>query len=192
MGSHLTMMIKELVLFVAVGLTTAQDHYYCPDGWVVSELGGTVQCILLGGLNEKVTKRDAEVLCSFHEGWLVDMEEGHGSQKNNFLKYLIDDAVGSGGIGNAGMQWSEQWWIGASVSGRHGDHNWGNWTWDHAGSEVEWYDWMKDEPNDWESQNCLTFLKDQNLFGAGKYHWNDWDCEASARYICERDGMVLA
>ena len=23
------------------------------------------------------------------------------------------------------------------------------------------YDWMRDEPNDWHGQNCLTFLKDQ-------------------------------
>ena len=23
------------------------------------------------------------------------------------------------------------------------------------------FDWMKNEPNDWHGQNCLTFLKDQ-------------------------------
>ena len=23
------------------------------------------------------------------------------------------------------------------------------------------FDWMKNEPNDWEGQNCLTFVKDQ-------------------------------
>ena len=64
------------------------------------------------------------------------------------------------------------------------------------------YDWMRNEPNDWNSQNCLTFLKDQvrnlsfkknismtifkDIFGYGVYHWNDWDCQATARYICER------
>ena len=26
------------------------------------------------------------------------------------------------------------------------------------------YDWMRNEPNDWHSQNCLTFLKDQVCF----------------------------
>ena len=49
------------------------------------------------------------------------------------------------------------------------------------------YDWMRDEPNDHHSQNCLTFLKDQDIFGYFVWHWNDWDCEATAGYICEFD-----
>merc|ERR1712106_238903 len=116
------------------------------------------ECILLSG-EEMVTNDDASILCQFHGGWLVDMDEGRGPAKNNFLKSLISDADGQGGIGNAGMQYASQWWIGAHVYGHHNDHNWGNWTWD---------------------QNCLTFLKDQDIFGYGAYHWNDWDCGALA------------
>ena len=26
----------------------------------------------------------------------------------------------------------------------------------------------------------------KDLFGGGRYHWNDWDCESTVRYICER------
>ena len=52
------------------------------------------------------------------------------------------------------------------------------------------YDWMRDEPKDWRSQDCLTFLKDQDIFGYGVWHWNDWDCDRTAGYICERDGNV--
>ena len=49
------------------------------------------------------------------------------------------------------------------------------------------YDWMRGEPNDFRSQDCLTFLKDQDIFGFGVWHWNDWDCDATAGYICEKD-----
>ena len=37
-----------------------------------------VECILLSGKDERVTKADAAVICEFHEGWLVDMDEGRG------------------------------------------------------------------------------------------------------------------
>ena len=53
------------------------------------------------------------------------------------------------------------------------------------------YDWMRNEPNDFRSQDCLTFLKDQDLFGFGVWHWNDWSCSNTAGYICERDGATF-
>ena len=77
-----------------------QDTYTCPDGWHISDIGDEVQivrclilfltnqndyiifkkveCILLSGKDERVTKADAAVICEFHEGWLVDMDEGRG------------------------------------------------------------------------------------------------------------------
>merc|ERR1719334_1940997 len=138
-------MIGTLLLLVAA--VSSQDTHYCPDGWIVSEIGDKVECIMLSGLKEKVTKADAAAISGFHEGWLVDMDEGWGSQKNNLLKSMIVDKEGEiGHHGGPGMQWEDQWWIGATVSGRHGDHNWGNWTWDHTGGEIKWYDWI--------SQNC--------------------------------------
>ena len=59
---------------------------------------------MLGGVEEMVTQDDASILCQFHGGWLVDMDEGRGPAKNNFLKSLISDADGNGGIGFPGMQ----------------------------------------------------------------------------------------
>ena len=35
-------------------------------------------------------------------------------------------------------RWDKQWWIGATVHGSHSEHNWGNWTWDIDGSELQW------------------------------------------------------
>ena len=73
--------------------------------------------------------------------------------------------------------------------GSHSEHNWGDWRWDSTSTEVEWFDWMRDEPNDWHSQDCLTFLKDQDIFGFGVWHWNDWDCDNEAGYICEKEAV---
>ena len=33
------------------------------------------------------------------------------------------------------------------------------------------FDWMKNEPNDWHGQNCLTFLKDQVTENELKMNW---------------------
>merc|ERR1712013_34267 len=100
-----------LILAALSAVTLGQDTYYCPDGWVVSEIGGVTECILLGGLDEMVTNDDAAIICQFHGGWLVDMDEGRGSAKNNFLKSLISDADGQGGLGDAGMQWEIVEWV---------------------------------------------------------------------------------
>ena len=37
-----------------------QDTHYCPDGWVVSNVGQEIECVLLGGTNEYVTKVSVE------------------------------------------------------------------------------------------------------------------------------------
>ena len=76
-------------LAICVTLVLGQDTHYCPDGWVVADIGGIVDCILMGGVGEFVTKQDAEVLCEAHDGWLVDLDEGRGGQKNEFIKQLI-------------------------------------------------------------------------------------------------------
>merc|ERR1712142_598515 len=126
---------------LSVGLSLSQDTYSCPDGWIVSDVGGVVDCILLGGANEMVTKQDAEIICSFHDAWLVDLDEGHGGQKNKFIANLINE---------------------------------------------EQIDWADGEPNDWHRQNCLTYLTFFDPFGYHATHWNDWDCQQTARYICEK------
>merc|ERR1711971_956777 len=88
---HLLLLLSAAVL--------AQDTHFCPDGWHISEIGDEVECLLLSGVDERVTKADAAVICQFHEGWLVDMDEGRGPQKNNLIKSLINDAdPGSPGI----------------------------------------------------------------------------------------------
>merc|ERR1711976_382534 len=186
MGSVSSRMLGKIVAASLLALVAGQDTHYCPDGWQVSDVGHTIECILLGGLEEKVTKHDAEIICASHNGWLVDMDEGHGGHKNDAIKRMLYEAVGQNNFGTPGFNFQDQWWIGATVQGHHDDHHFGNWTWDHNGVSLDWFDFYDGEPNDWHSQNCLTYLKDQDIFGYGVYHWNDWGCDYVARYICER------
>ena len=51
-----------------------------------------IECILLSGVDERVTKSDAETICAFHEGWLVDMDEGRGDYCK--LIWLNDRNIG--------------------------------------------------------------------------------------------------
>merc|ERR1712215_82589 len=90
----LTNMAHLLLFLGLLAGIFAQDTHYCPDGWSVSDIDGEIECILLSGLQERVTKADAEAICASHDGWLVDMDEGTGPQKNNFLKQLVSQADG--------------------------------------------------------------------------------------------------
>merc|ERR1712168_801443 len=186
-------MLKLLVLISVFQAVLLQDTYYCPDGWTVMDVGGVIECILMGGLNERVTKQDATAICAFHGGWMVDMNESRGPQVSNFLKDLIREVqdVEDWQPSVPGPHYGSQWWIGATCDGNHhDDHNWGNWTWDNAGTELKYYDWMDGEPNDFRSQNCLTFVNNFVAFGFYNTYWNDWDCNEVARYICEMPGNV--
>merc|ERR1711890_182195 len=113
-GSEMAAYTTFLLTLLAV-TAWAQDTHYCPDGWHVSDVGDTIECILLSNIDERVTNQDAMAICAYHEGWLVDMDEGHGGEKNYLLKKLISDAEGQGRPGQPGQQWGDQWWIGATV-----------------------------------------------------------------------------
>ena len=56
------------------------------------------------GNNLHFCKDDAEIICQFHDGWLVEINEGQESDKNWFIKNLISDADGLGGLGKPGLQ----------------------------------------------------------------------------------------
>merc|ERR1712212_351697 len=116
---HRGNMLKLLVLISVFQAVLLQDHYYCPDGWTVMDVGGVIECILMGGLNERVTKQDATAICAFHGGWMVDMNEGRGPQVNNFLKDLIKEVqdVEDWQPSLPGPHYGSQWWIGATGPG---------------------------------------------------------------------------
>ena len=51
---------------------------------------------------------------------------------------MTHDSFDFGNFALFANRYDSQWWIGAHVYGPHGDHNWGNWTWDNNGLEVAW------------------------------------------------------
>merc|ERR1719186_877042 len=72
--------------------------------------------------------------------------------------------------------------------GLNADHDNGKWVWPHRNTTVEWFDWARGQPNDWENENCLTLLEFHDPFfpQARDYFWNDWKCGETAHYICEK------
>merc|ERR1712227_193585 len=93
MGVVLNPPVMKQIIFAAAVFVVAlsQDTNYCPDGWYVSDFDDKIECIYFGSQTEQVTKTDASVLCAARGGWLVDMDEGRGPAKNNFLKTLAFD-----------------------------------------------------------------------------------------------------
>merc|ERR1712059_39757 len=131
-----TKMAGKLILLLGlIAGAWCQDTHHCPDGWHVSDISGSIECILLSGLEERVTKEDAVAICAYHEGWLVDMDEGHGPEKNRFLRHLVTEAAGQGDAGWPGPKFDDQWWIGATVQGHHSDHQYGNYYWNDWGCD---------------------------------------------------------
>ena len=52
-----------------------------------------------------LSQPDAAATCGAHGGWLVDMDEGHGGEKNRLVRELISDAVGQGDWGIPGYKY---------------------------------------------------------------------------------------
>jgi len=169
--------------------TTAAPAGSCPENWqemkITQDSGEIVtECLLLGGADEFVTKQDAALICSAYGASLVELSDGSEPMANNFIKILIHEASDEGAWFDPGPRFDAQWWIGATCSGHHNTNHYGNWTWDESGKELEWFDWLQDEPNDYETQNCLAFVPNYNNFGSYNIHWNDLACDDIARFIC--------
>jgi len=166
----------------------------CEAGWKRIEIpqkagAPVVECVLLGDTAERVTKEDAEYICSGHGAHLAEISDGHPGQVNNFLKNLIHDADEGGSWFDPGPHYEEQWWLGATCNGHHSSHDWGHWTWDNSGAELTYFDWLNGQPNDFDTENCLAFVADYGPFGSYNLHWNDWGCDSLARYICMKRGV---
>ena len=130
-----------------------------------------------------IKKENRAIWKRFCYRWTVEI---HDTEMNKFVKeqlvkhyepqYLIP-----------GIKFDKQYWIGAKVHDpHHGESHYGNWTWTHSGREVGFFDWMHNEPNDWHTQNCMAYLVDQDVFGFGAWHWNDWSCDYVASVICQK------
>merc|ERR1712029_119730 len=101
-----------IALAALFAVALSQKTYYCPAGWTQEDFGGKTECIYFGDVSEQVTKEDAGVLCAARGGWLLDMDEGRGPAKNNFIKYcwlimlvlVIGDSLDISGDSNGGSE----------------------------------------------------------------------------------------
>ena len=101
--------MKQIFLLatVLVSYTLAQDTYHCPDGWTLEEDSTGCRCFLLSG-SESVTKRDAEILCDFHDGaWVSELDH---PGINYWLKSQLLKELPPGEYG--------QFWLGAETEAR--------------------------------------------------------------------------
>eukprot|EP00091_Calanus_sinicus_P018899 TRINITY_DN447_c0_g1_i10.p1 TRINITY_DN447_c0_g1~~TRINITY_DN447_c0_g1_i10.p1 ORF type:complete len:176 (-),score=45.65 TRINITY_DN447_c0_g1_i10:51-578(-) len=166
-----------LALVVLVAGAWAQDTYYCPDGWFLEEDRSGCRCFMLSG-GEMVTKDDADILCAFHEGWVGELDH---PGINYWLKSKL--------LANTEPGEFHQFWLGATTEGHHDpDHDQGVWNWPHMGTQVDWFDWARGQPNDYKNENCLALMEFHDPFFPNQrdYFWNDYHCDSAANYICEK------
>jgi len=191
---HTTIM-KLILAALLVGLAAAQDTTYCNDGWELYtvEWQGKAHhsCFWFGNNYEKVTHNTAKLLCQSMGGFLAEVP--YGPHLNNWIvnqlldrntKYFNVDS--ENGLGRP--HYETQYWLGARDFGHHNDHMPGHWMWEHRNTSVEWFDWGSDEPNNYNGQNCLTYLQYTDVFfpSFSTFKWNDWDCDVPADFICEQ------
>ena len=65
--------MKYLVALSLLCSVLAQETFYCPDGWHLYDGRGGCNCFWLAEY-EMVTRDDADVLCSFHEAWVAELD----------------------------------------------------------------------------------------------------------------------
>merc|ERR1711997_167248 len=191
-GSHKMRIVLASLLLLVVNCL-AQDTHFCPDGWDLHHPEGKDECKCFLFANEytRVNHADATALCNTHDGWLAEIEDGPDDDRF-IIKRLIEiwrtkkesaPAKVEGEL--TGPHYEDQWWIGAKSYTRHNEQNPGEWIWEHLNSTVEWFDWAPGQPDDYHRQQCLTFLRWMHGDDPD-YEWNDWDCNATADYVCER------
>merc|ERR1711892_916928 len=181
MGSKIvTIMQGVLVVFtVLAALVASQDSYHCPDDWEWQEHNGHGHCFFFS--TEQVTKQDAEILCSFHEGWLLEIDRPALNYwiKAQLLEKYTEKA-------DAKVPWGNQFWMGAVTMDHHNDHVNGNWMWPKQNVSVDWFDWGENEPNDYHTQFCMTYMEWRGIWNKD-YFWNDYNCDGVGHYICMKE-----
>merc|ERR1711976_191975 len=190
MGVLLRMLRGLLSAALLSTAVLAQDTHYCNDGWELytTEWHGKEHhsCFWFGNEYEKVSHDNAKLICEAMGGFLAEVP--FGPRLNYWIVGKLlekNDKFNEENPGLARPHFESQYWLGARDFGHHSEHVPGTWVWEHRNSTVEWFDWGEDEPNNFRGQNCLTYLMYEDWFGFKNYHWNDWDCDEAADFICE-------
>ncbi|XP_023331642.1 perlucin-like protein [Eurytemora carolleeae] len=182
-------MIRHILASLLLGLTLAQDTHFCNDGWELytSSWAGEEHhsCFWFGERREQVTHDSAKLLCNAMGGFMAEVP--YGPHLNNWIvnKLLEKYEKAVQEADTRRPDYGVQYWLGARDFGHHNDHLPGTWMWEHRNTSIEWFDWGDNEPNNFNGQNCLSYLHYESIFGFSEFKWNDWDCDAPADFICE-------
>merc|ERR1712110_958526 len=97
-------MILSLLVAAGLGLAAAQDTYSCPDGW-----------------DKEEDRSGANFVCAGHSGsWVAELDH---PGINYWLKARLLEAIPPGEYA--------AFWLGGRATGRHSEHQPGEWRWDH-------------------------------------------------------------
>merc|ERR1711953_1411918 len=185
-GAIVDRKMKAQIIFVValVAYVTAQDTFYCQDGWELFQREGKegmdeCSCYLFPTTLARVSHGDAKLAEPLdgapNNYWIVDQLQTRLYENNKPEDFE----------GLEGPRYDDIWWMGGKSYTKHDSHNPGEWVWETANTTIEWFDWAPNQPDDWHRQQCLTYLH-YNYFGVPTYQWNDWDCNTVADYICEK------
>merc|ERR1712168_852586 len=123
-------MLSYLLPLLVTTLVSGQDTYHCPDGWYWQEHHGVGHCFFFS--EEQVTKNDAEILCSFHEGYLVEIDRvAFNYWIKSMLLELYTPEV------DAKVPWGNQFWMGAVTEEHHSGQQQGT-TFGMTGAVMRW------------------------------------------------------
>merc|ERR1712080_579773 len=120
------------------------------------------------------------------DGWDLYTTTWHG-QEHHSCFWPLTQSLDRGQTAREGApNYGVQYWLGARDHGHHDAHRPVDWVWEERNTTVQWFDWGEDDPNNWNGQNCMTYLLYENIFGFKDFKWNDWDCDVAADFICEK------
>merc|ERR1712045_323036 len=117
--------MKYLLALTLLSTVLAQETFYCPDGWHLYDGRAGCSCFWLAEY-ESVTRDDADVLCSFHEAWVAELDS---PAINYWLKSELLKITDVGQF--------TQFWLGGFTNERHNENAPGEWFWPHANKTVE-------------------------------------------------------
>merc|ERR1719184_83752 len=118
-------MIYPIVIAASLGLVAAQDVYSCPDGWEKEEDRNGCRCFLISE-TEALTRSTADLVCAGHSGaWIAELDH---PGINYWLKSRLLEAIPPGEYA--------AFWLGGRATGRHSEHQPGEWRWDHMNTPL--------------------------------------------------------
>merc|ERR1719309_1406238 len=159
------MLIRIAILVAVFSVAFADESNYCEDGWdLYSVKWGPHEhhsCFYFGSRREQLSYANAEAVCNSYGAYLNSWIVHKLLEKNRDLE--------KDGLGRPHFE--TQYWLGAKDYGHHSSHMPGTWVWEHRNTTVKWFDWGHNEPNNWDGQNCLTYLLYQDIVGFRNFQW---------------------